>query len=88
MEIDISKNIERIDGGEEGSDPSASVFMNERGGARLLVDSKNKGQLCGPDGRHALEKSKAFERRERKNTLEVSMKCKEDICFILSTVVH
>lgn len=88
MEIDISKNVERIDGGEEGSDPSASIFMNEGGGARLLVDSKKKGQLGGPYGRHALEESRAFERRERKNTLEVSMKCKEDICFILRTVVH
>lgn len=39
--------------------------MNEGSGARLSVDFKKEG--CG------LEESGAFERRERKNSLEVSM---------------
>lgn len=38
VEIDIFKNVARTDGGEEGSDPRASVSMNEGNGTRLLVD--------------------------------------------------
>lgn len=38
MEIDIFKNVARIDGGEEGSDLRVLVFMNEGNGIRLLVD--------------------------------------------------
>ena len=37
-----SPRMLRIEGGKEGNDPCAPVFMNESSGARLMIDCKNE----------------------------------------------